>query len=41
VDIVNQNSIFGGGLSAPGDAFTDIIVRWNLNTHVWSFTTGQ
>ena len=41
VDLVNQNSIFGGGLSAPGDAYTDCIVRWNLNTHVWSFTTGQ
>jgi hypothetical protein len=41
VDLVNQNSIFGGGLSAPNDAYTDCIVRWNLNTHIWSFTTGQ
>jgi hypothetical protein len=41
VDLVNQNSIFGGGLSAPNDAFTDVIVRWNLNTHVWSFQLGQ
>lgn len=41
VDLVNQNSIFGGGLSAPNDSYTDCIVRWNLNTHVWSFTTGQ
>ncbi len=41
VDLVNQSSFFGGGLSVPGDAFTDCIVGWNLNTHVWSFTTGQ
>lgn len=41
VDLVNQPSIFGGGMSAPGDAYTDCIVRWNLNTHAWSFTTGQ
>ena len=40
VDLVNQNSIFGGGLSAPGDAYTDCIVMWNLNTHHYSFTTG-
>lgn len=41
VDLVNQSSIFGGGLSAPGDALTDCIVKWNLNTHAWSFQTGQ
>lgn len=41
VDIVNEQSLFGGGLSAPGDAKTDILVKWNLNTHAYSFTTGQ
>lgn len=41
VDLVNGSSLFGGGLSAPGDAYTDCIVKWNLNTHVYSFTTGQ
>ena len=41
VDIVNQASLFGGGLSIPGDAFTDILVKWNLNTHAYSFQTGQ
>ncbi len=41
VDLVNEASFLGGGLSSPGDAFTDCIVKWNLNTHVWSFTTGQ
>lgn len=41
VDLVNQSSFFQGGLSVPGDAYTDCIVKWNLNTHVWSFTTGQ
>lgn len=40
VDIVNQNSLFGGGLSAPGDAYTDIIVRWNWNTHHYAFQLG-
>jgi len=40
VDLVNQNSIFGGGLSAPNDAFTDCIVRWNYNTHHYSFQLG-
>jgi len=29
IDLVNQSSLFGGGLSAPGDAFTDCIVRFN------------
>lgn len=41
VDLVNQNSIFGGGLSAPGDAFTDCIVMWNFQTHAYDFPTGQ
>jgi hypothetical protein len=41
VDIVNQNSIFGGGLSAPGDAYTDIIVRWNLGAHNYHYNTGR
>ena len=41
VDLVNQNSLFGGGLSAPNDAYTDIIVRWNANTHIYTFPTGQ
>lgn len=41
VDIVNQNSIFGGGLSAPGDAFTDIIVRWNFGAHAYHYNTGH
>lgn len=41
VDIVNQNSIFGGGLSAPGDAYTDIIVRWNLGAHKYHYNTGR
>jgi hypothetical protein len=41
VDIVNQNSLFGGGLSAPGDAFTDIIVRWNTGAHAYSYNTGH
>jgi hypothetical protein len=40
VDLVNQNSIFGGGLSAPGDAYTDCIVRWNWNTHHYMFQLG-
>lgn len=41
VDIVNQNSIFGGGLSAPGDAYTDIIVRWNTGAHAYQYNTGH
>lgn len=42
VDLVNESSLFGGNSgSTPGDAYTDCIVRWNLNTHAWSFTTGQ
>jgi len=41
VDLVNQQSIFGGGQSIPGDAKTDLLVKWNLNTHAYSFTTGQ
>lgn len=41
VDIVNQNSLFGGGQSAPGDAFTDIIVRWNLGAHAYHYNTGH
>jgi hypothetical protein len=40
VDLVNQNSIFGGGLSAPGDAFTDCIVQWNFNTLSIQNSTG-
>lgn len=41
VDLVNQNSIFGGGLSIPGDAFTDCIVAWNFTTHAYQFALGQ
>ena len=34
VDLVNQNSIFGGNpASAPGDAYTDCIVKWNFQVH--------
>lgn len=40
VDLVNQNSIFGGGLSAPGDAYTDCIVRWNVGVHHYDFALG-
>ena len=40
VDIVNQSSIFGGGLSAPGDAFTDCIVQWNDRTLTCTLQTG-
>jgi len=40
VDLVNQNSIFGGGLSAPGDAFTDCIVVWNHRTLSMQLQTG-
>ena len=39
IDLVNSTST--SGLSVPGDAYTDCIVKWNLNTHVYSFTTGQ
>lgn len=35
VDLVNQNSLFGGGLSVPGDAYTDCIVRWNFGAHIY------
>ena len=41
VDLVNQNSIFGGGLSAPGDTYTDCIVRWNLGAHAYHYNTGH
>jgi hypothetical protein len=41
VDLVNQNSLFGGGLSAPGDAYTDCIVRWNLGAHAYQYNTGH
>ena len=40
IDLVNQSSIFGGGLSAPGDAFTDCIVRWNNRTLSCDIQTG-
>jgi hypothetical protein len=40
VDLVNQSSIFGGGLSAPGDAYTDVIVRWNECTLSLQNQTG-
>lgn len=35
VDIVNQSSIAGGFLSTPGDAYTDVIVKWNFGAHVF------
>ena len=40
VDLVNQNSIFGGGLSVPGDAFTDCIVQWQAQTLSGDIQTG-
>lgn len=40
VDIVNQSSIFGGGLSVPGDAYTDCIVQWNECTLTRQIQTG-
>jgi hypothetical protein len=40
VDLVNQSSIFGGGLSAPNDAFTDCIVQWNNRTLSGQLQTG-
>jgi hypothetical protein len=40
VDLVNQNSIFGGGVSVPGDAYTDCIVKWNDRTLTTSIQTG-
>jgi hypothetical protein len=40
VDLVNQNSIFGGGVSVPGDAYTDCIVKWNDRTLTTSLQTG-
>ena len=40
VDLVNQNSLFGGGLSQPNDAYTDLIVRWNFNTHHYDLALG-
>jgi hypothetical protein len=40
VDIVNQSSIFGGGLSVPGDAYTDCIVKWNEGTLTIQNQTG-
>jgi hypothetical protein len=40
VDLVNQNSLFGGGRSAPGDAYTDCIVRWNNRTLTTEIQTG-
>ena len=40
VDLVGQNSLFGGGLSAPGDAYTDCIVMWNQGTLTMQNQTG-
>lgn len=40
VDLVNQNSLFGGGLSVPGDAYTDCIVKWNEGTLTIQNQTG-
>lgn len=40
VDLVNQSSIFGGGSSVPGDAFTDCIVQWNDRTLTCTIQTG-
>jgi len=40
VDLVGQNSLFGGGLSAPGDAYTDCIVMWNQGTLTIQNQTG-
>lgn len=35
VDIVNQSSLQGGFLSTPGDAHTDVIVKWNFGAHIY------
>ena len=35
VDIVNQSSLSGGFLSTPGDAYTDVIVKWNFGAHIY------
>lgn len=40
VDLVNQSSIFGGGVSAPGDLYTDLVVRWNECTLTLQNQTG-
>ena len=40
VDLVGQNSLFGGGLSTPGDAYTDLIVQWNDRTLTTQIQTG-
>ena len=35
VDIVNQSSLQGGFASAPADAYTDVIVKWNQGAHIY------
>ena len=35
VDIVNQSSLQGGFASSPGDAYTDVIVKWNFGAHIY------
>jgi len=35
VDIVNQSSLQGGFASTPGDAYTDVIVKWNFGAHIY------
>lgn len=35
VDIVNQSSLAGGFSSMPGDAYTDVIVKWNFGAHIF------
>lgn len=35
VDIVNQSSLAGGFMSTPGDAYTDVIVKFNFGAHIY------
>lgn len=41
VDLVNEQSVFGGGLDAPGDAYTQCIVMFNWGVHLLGQGTGN
>jgi hypothetical protein len=41
IDLVNAESVFGGGLSVPGDAYTDCIAMFNIGVHVYMNATAN
>jgi hypothetical protein len=41
IDIVNSDSVFGGGLMVPGDAYTDCIAMFNFGCHVYLQSYGN